>query len=72
MTQMPPKLSPMQAAKAAASSVYRCSPKTPDAVVDNKKPTSTGHEHSVTRAEPKKEEDLRPEEALPGTRPNSD
>jgi hypothetical protein len=58
-------LSPAQAAKAAASSVYRCATKTPEAVVDSKKPTSIGQEHKVTRPEPAQSEDLRPEEVQP-------
>lgn len=53
------------AIKWAASSVYKLTEKQPEAVVDGKKPTSEGDEKKVTRAEPAKSEDLRPEEVQP-------
>lgn len=51
--------------KKAGTSVYKLTEKQPEAVVDGKKPTSEGQEKKVTRAEPAKSEDLRPEEVQP-------
>jgi hypothetical protein len=53
------------AKKQAASTVFKLTTKTPEAVVNSAKPsTETSKEVSVTRSEPAKKEDLRPEGAL--------